>query len=622
MLYEILNSPLFNEDVLSKIDKLHKFILAEGIWQHKLLKTSPFAIKMQGYGISTSHVGEDLCLFAKYGIIKADGVGLSLDSDQQYDFLLPIEQYNGYKAYLFKNIKDTSEIDLTYLYLLDEKNEQPMTCYFHPYRIYGVNHLFNLAKRNIVSEQPFLDINGLKRLNKTDAEEIESYLKSDNIWKEIRFYNTLIDLCILSEVAFHSYIFQKISYPSSRTYEDILELIDKLKISLKSVYKAIGLETIELLRSYFVRKIKDEDPNITVHALLRMMKPEERLRLKGKLGLSMLFVEMSEVLRRAAEFYFETELCEENKVRGEWYFDDFMKGQFGTTRILDEPIAKTEFIRFLGLDYTLRAKIYVEGYTEYGFLEEFFSDIHAIQIINLEGQFDKGKRKGLTFSENLQEDQRLHLFSFVLMDKEPESNVHLLTEAVLNDDFFGMFFISKPDFECENFSSIELYTAFCNHYNIEENPELKFNIDSIESGNDFFSIINKFHDPKFGIRLVSDQDFQFGNFFPANLYTAFCNHHNFEENSKFKADSVKSGKDFLTIVRDLHSDQKFSMPKKFNKSEEWGKALAKFAYESDINRPLLQFVRRIMTSLDCGYEWHQQMHKVDLDSGLLIEKPS
>ena len=64
------------------------------------------------------------------------------------------------------------------------------------------------------------------------------------------------------------------------------------------------------------------------------------------------------------------------------------------------------------------------------------------------------------------------------------------------------------------------------------------------------------------------------------------------------------------------------MPKKFNKSEEWGKALAKFAYESDINRPLLQFVRRIMTSLDCGYEWHQQMHKVDLDSGLLIEKPS
>ena len=70
-------------------------------------------------------------------------------------------------------------------------------------------------------------------------------------------------------------------------------------------------------------------------------------------------------------------------------------------------IAKTEFIRFLGLDYTLRAKIYVEGYTEYGFLKEFFHDIHAIQIINLKGQFVEGK--GIAFRESLQEARRLDL---------------------------------------------------------------------------------------------------------------------------------------------------------------------------------------------------------------------
>ncbi len=617
MLDEILNSPLFNENVLSKIDELHKFILAEGIWQHKLLKTSPFAIKMQGYGISTFHTGEDLCLFAKNGIIKADGIWLSLDSDQQYDYLLPIKQYNGHKAYLFKNIKDTSKIDLTYLYLLDEKNKQPITCYFHPYRIYGVNHLFNLAKRNIASEQPFLDIDYLKHLNKIDAEEIESYLKSDNIWKDIRFYNTLIDLCILSEVAFHSYIFQTILHPKSRTYEDILELRNELRLSLKDVYEFIGLDTIELLRDWFVREIEDEDPNITVHALLRMMKPEERLRLKGKLGLSMLFVEMSEVLRRAAEFYFETELCEENKVRGEWYFDDFMKEQFGTTRILDEPIAKTEFIRLLGLDYTLRAKIYVEGDTEYGFLKEIFADIHAIQIIDLNGIFIE--KNIIAFRENLREDKRLHLFSFIFLDKDRQDNVRVVKKAISDNDFFGMFFISDPDFEYGNFSVGELYTAFCNYNNIEENPEFKIKVGSIKSGSDFFYIINEFHDPIFGIRLVSDKDFYSGNFSPIDLYTAFCNHHNIKENPKFKTDDVKSGKDFLNVVRELHPNQKFTS-KTFCKSEKWGEALAKFAYKSDKNRPLLKFVRQIMTSLDCGYEWHKQIYKVDCDSGLLVKK--
>jgi len=553
MLDELLKSPLFDERVLSKLAQLHKFILAQNIWQHTLLSSSSFGSKMQEYQMG--RLGDrELRIFSRYGIIKTDCIFLNLD--RQFDYLLSIKRCNGDKVYLFTDIEDASKIDIAHLYLLDEKNEEPIDyqLYFHPYRIYGVNHLFGLTKRSVVPYQPFLDIDGLKRVNRKHEEEIESDLKSDNIWRHVKFYNTLIDFCIVSEVAFHSFVLQKISW--SKTYEETVQLIDELRASLKDIYKMIGLDTIELLRDWLVTKAEHEDSNVTVHALLRMMKSNERLHLKGKLGLSMLFLEMAEILRRAAEFYFEKELNEENKVRGKWYFDWFMKEQFGTVRILDDPLPKTEFIRFLGLDYTLRAKIYVEGITEYGFLEEIFAGTHAIQIINLGGLFVEGKRKGINFRESLQEDQRLHLFSFVLLDADRQDNVRVLKKAVLDGYFFGIFLISEPDFECGNFSPVELYTAFCNHHKFEK-------------------------------------DFK-----------------------KFKAemDHIKSGKDFFNVVNRLHNQ-------KLNKSKEWGKALGKFVYQSPQKKHrLFKFVQQIITSLQCGYERHKQIYKVDPDTGTLTEK--
>lgn len=553
MLNKLLNSPLFDKIVLSKLFELRRFILAEDLWQHKLLNSSSFASKVQGYGINGRLWDKKLRIFSRYGLIKADKV--LLNSNRQFDYLLAIKRYDDRQTYLFTDIEDASKIDLTCI--LSKNNEAPIDYqpYFHSYRIYGVNRLFSLVKRSIVPYQPFLDINSLGRLNRIHEDEIDSYIKSDDIWNQVLFYNVLIDFCIVSEVAFHSFVFQNISY--SRTYEEAVQLRNELRLSLKHIYKTIDLDTIKLLREGLVTEAEREDPNATVHALIRMMNSDKRLCLKGKLGLSMLLLEMAEVLRRAAEYYFEINLDEENKVQGRWYFDGFMKEQFGTVRILDDPIAKNEFIRFLGLDYTLRAKIYVEGVTEYGFLEEAFAGIHAIQIINLEGKFSEGKRKGIAFRDSLREDQRLRLFSFVFIDNDRKDNIRVLEKAVSDNDFFGMFFKSNPDFECGNFSAVELYSALCNNYN-------------------------------------------------------------FERNQRFltKKDSIKSSSNFFSVMNELHQNQRFS------KSKEWGKALCKFACQSDQEiRPLLEFVKKILISLQCGYEWHKQIYKVDSNTGLLIEKP-
>jgi hypothetical protein len=258
---KILSSSLFDKTVLNELENLHKFILKKNIWQHQLFNTSSFRSKIQSFGIKGTLWDKYLCSFSEYGLIKADKVLFNLN--QQSDHLLSISQYNDYQICLFETLENTSEIDLTCL--LGKHDDEPMRyqLYFHPYRVYGVYRLFKIVERNIVAYQPFLDINGLKRLNRELENEIESYLKSDDIWEQIRFYNVLIDFCIISEVAFHPFIFQKISW--TRTYEETIQLIDELRSSLEVVYKTIGLDTIKSLRKWLATEAERIDRFIYVN---------------------------------------------------------------------------------------------------------------------------------------------------------------------------------------------------------------------------------------------------------------------------------------------------------------------------------------------------------------------
>jgi hypothetical protein len=164
------------------------------------------------------------------------------------------------------------------------------------------------------------------------------------------------------------------------------------------------------------------------------------------------------------------------------------------------------------------------------------------------------------------------------MDKDVGDNVRVLKKAVSEGNFFGMFLISEPDFECGNFTINDLYKALCDYNH------------GIECKEEYL------------------------------------------KSEKMK--KVKSGKDFSKVIRSLYPDQNVS---KWIKSEEWGKALYGFTVQSewvrsgvwrkenldDLSKPkfakLFRFIVSINTSLKSGYEWHKQKYKVDPESGWFIE---
>lgn len=548
MLSKIKNSPLFSESVIFDIFEIRKFIIVNDLWQRDLLDSSRYFSKLSDYHLDNLHK-EKLFLLSKVNILIADKV--TIKDSCNYYFLNEI----GNGCFLFNSLSEKTNVDLTCIFDSDTHEANHIEQYFHPYRVFEVYRLFSLLKNWVSSYQGF-SIKWLREFNRDEETRLDSYLKKGTIWDDISVHSKIADLCIVTEVCFHEYIFNKVTSRNGCSYENTIRLKNKIKTDLKKTYEEIGIENINLIREVLGFCADIADQNATVHALLRMMKPDERLQLKGKLGFSMLLLEMAEILRRATEYYFDVRLSEENKVGGKWYFDDFMKQQFGSTRILDEPTIKAEFIRHLGLDYTLRARVYVEGITEYGFLKQVLSGMQSVQLINLKGKFAENNGKGISFRESLIEDQRACLFSFIFIDDDVTDNIRALNVAISDGSFFGMFFKSSPDFEIGNFSADELYEAYCNYYEVSPNVS-------------FFARKNE----------------------------------------------VISGKSFEKIMRDLHPDITFS--KSENWGNALYKFIRQSPNEK---RALIKFITEIFRSLRYGYEGSKQTCVVDKKTGFLVSK--
>jgi len=97
---------------------------------------------------------------------------------------------------------------------------------------------------------------------------------------------------------------------------------------------------------------------------------------------------MAEMIRRAAERVFDTELPEEDEFGygGGDETASLKEYSSGSRRLLDSHKAITRFIQDLNLDYTVRLRWYVEGETELNALRSELSGVENIEIINLRGQ--------------------------------------------------------------------------------------------------------------------------------------------------------------------------------------------------------------------------------------------
>jgi hypothetical protein len=161
---------------------------------------------------------------------------------------------------------------------------------------------------------------------------------------------------------------------------------------------------------------------------------------------------MAEVLRRATEEVFLTQLQEED----EW-IDTSKEKLFGSKRLFDgDRNADNELLRQQGLSYGPRLRWYVEGDTEFWGLNDFFKTIRAtdVEVLNLRGQVVQ--KNSIAFRESLRSDLRMGTFSFVSLDKDVSRNIQAIRAAIQEDQICGSVFISSPDFEFGNFDLSEL----------------------------------------------------------------------------------------------------------------------------------------------------------------------
>jgi len=300
------------------------------------------------------------------------------------------------------------------------------------------------------------------------------------------------------------------------------------------------------------------------------MKSDERKKLEGHISLAVLLLTMAECLRRILEFAFQKNYLEEDKCGFGGVYRDTKLLFHGSTRVLDgDRVAANQFLRRFGLDYGIRINIYVEGTTEFEALNSEFSTNSSVLIINLRGQFKEKQGKGVSFRESLRNDIKSKIFSIILLDGDVSENYRVVRKAAELDEICGMFFISTPDFELQNFSIDELTEIA---FQFAEKKDLKL------------SMLGKLR----------------------------------KETKK-----AKSATEFFTILK-----KQSEIFHSVSKGSEWGKALVKYArwnllgkeFGDKDDRLINQIIRIIYNGFHASYEVTLQQQKIDPVSGKLIER--
>ena len=315
-----------------------------------------------------------------------------------------------------------------------EQFPQHIEILFHPFRCYVLYHI----------------------------DRIFEWTSESKFYNQFQFWNNLVSLCAISETSAHNQIFQKIRCNGFDSYESIVKKLIDIQNDVSNLYNNIGEKNLENFRSKICRDAEEIDPNKNLHLIIRLMKSEERERLEGHIAGAMLFITMAESLRRNLERTNKKEYSEEDECGfGEVNRDTKLKLQ-GSTRILDgNRLVANQFLRRFGLDYGIRLNIYVEGLTEYAALSNKFKNNNSVLVINLKGNFVEKNGKGVAFRESLRNDIKAKIFSLILLDGDVSDNLRAVKQAAKNDEICGMFFVSNPDFEFENFTKAELVDIVC-----------------------------------------------------------------------------------------------------------------------------------------------------------------
>lgn len=522
----------------------------------------------RGLGFSTS--GDDTLRLWQIGLLRADVV---ISKERLNIEGLVFIQRNEAGEYLYADSRDPIDRSEGLGGIIGDLEDPPKDVYFmfHPFRYYVLHRIEQLLELRVGRMQMLLSTEGYRRVLDRLIESFNRSSAGETFRQRVRRWNEVTSLAVDAEPFTYSRLFGYYRLPYN-----YLENEEEFRLAVKShfdehkeILQSLGLDEVKRVISELCREAEKLEPNKDVHLVLRLTKREYRLdRVKGKLGGAMHLLAMAETIRRSAEMVFETELPEEDEFGFGLDAGDFKEYFYGSQRLIDDYKARAAFVRDLWLDHSVRLRWYVEGETELGAVESALGDNEDIEIVNLKGDVVAKRGKGLSFRDNLLNDIRRSVFSWVSLDGDVEDNLRVLKKAVENDEMFGMFFISEPDFEFANFTWDELV-------------EVLWSI-AAENGA--------------------------------------------EPEEKQTLGEQTSG---ATTGKELFKMAKRAIPSlaKVDKGKAWGERLMRFAQENpDMRlsdgttkeRPIIEAVAEALRAVDCEYYPSRKSCKVDVKTGRIV----
>lgn len=441
---------------------------------------------------------------------------------------------------------------------------------FHQFRCYVLYQIYNKLKLYFPSIKILLNSKGFDKWIAFQIDTFNKWSSKKETSLLFKYWDYITSIAVISEPGIHSIIFNKVTWDISDNYESILNKLKTLREKVKKLFQTIGEEHIEYYRDEICTDAETIDPNKNLHLIIRLMKSNERKDLKGHISSAILFLTMAECLRRNLENAFQKKYPEEDECGFGEVFRSVKLLLQSSTRVLDgDRVVVNQFLRRFGLDYGIRVNVYVEGDTEFEVLNSEFSTNSSVLIINLRGRFKEKQGKGVSFRESLRNDIKSKIFSLILLDGDVSENYRAIQKAAKADQICGMFFISKPDFEFENFKADELVKVLFQ-----------------------LALENRLKVPSF-------------------------------EKIKEHTSKVNSAKAFFSVLRD-----QFPIFSSISKGKNWGKALVKYARENpngkefgdESDRLINRVIKIIYKIFSVSYEVTRKEYKVDPESGKLIER--
>lgn len=454
------------------------------VWQMRLLDAKKLSKFSGDRGIQISSFGKDVERLWQMGLLRADYV--RSDEELADNGLLEIRT-DSYGRHLYADARRPAPRAEGFLGAAAslERLSPAVKPFFHPFRFYVIQQLLQpvlLGPRPNITPMSTFTTSGAGRYASFVEKELgrfNDYTRGESFLHEVERANDFAELVIATEPCVYERMFGRrrvpglepenlgigveeyLAFDSETRWERITEFqergIEDHSEELAAYYRNAGVEYLEEVRERLCidseRLYKDKN----VLNLLRLARGRVPLGIEGAVGAALLVRIMAETLRRFSEEIFGKELSEEDELGFGMMRRNVKVEDYGSHRLLDrEHGVANAFVRRFGLDYGIRARWYVEGYTEWGALGNIFGHYGGtgVELHNLSGQVVSNRRAA--FESNLQTDLESKVFSFVMIDGDRKDYVDAVKKAAREDRFCGRFFIQEPDFEFANFSLPEL----------------------------------------------------------------------------------------------------------------------------------------------------------------------